>query len=615
METISLIQGTSEWHAHRDIHLNASDAPAMLGCSPYKTRSQLLHEKSTGFSEDVDAATQRRFDDGQKFEALARPLAEKIMGKDLYPVVGVLGKYSASFDGIDMIEEEGLEHKSLNANLKADFDAIEEALQQGIPGDLVGRILADQYRVQMEQQLMVSGAKRILFMASKWKESSAVTHYFIVDADGTKHYYELVEERHCWYYPDLELRAKIVAGWAQFEEDLAAYVPTEAIAPVAAAPQLGLPAVSIVVNGSIALVDNLDKFGVALKAYVERINKKPETDQDFADLEASVKTLKAAEDALDAAESGALAQTESIDAMRKTVALYRETARSNRLLIEKLVKAEKEARRMAIISEAVAELHTHIRKCNDRIGKPYMPAIPGDFAGVVKGLKSLDSMKDKVSTELARCKIAANEAADRIQANLETKGLHGYSFLFADIATLCLKPAEDFQNTVTARITTHEAQEAARLEAEREKIRAEEAAKAQREAAAEASRAEAVRVAAEQMAQAAAAHEANELAFKDAVGAGTGITRTVVTAEQVQVTHVPVANVIPMTRPANTPPTLKLGAINERLGFGVTADFLQSLGFTATSDRNAKLYQEADFPLICAALVNHIQAVQAKQAA
>lgn len=591
METIALTQGSDEWHAHRDIHLNASDAPAMLGCSPYKTRSQLLHEKATGFSEDFDQATQKRFADGHRFEALARPLAEKLMGKDLYPVVGVLGKYSASFDGIDMMEEEGLEHKSLNANLKADFDAIEEALQQGIPGDLVGRILADQYRVQMEQQLMVSGAKRILFMASKW--------------DGET----LVEERHCWYYPDPELRAKIVAGWAQFEKDVAAYVPTEAAATVVAAPQLGLPAVSIIVNGSIALVDNLDKFGQALKAYVERINKKPETDQDFADLESNVKALKAAEDALDAAESGALAQTDSIDTMRKTVALYRETARSNRLLIEKLVKAEKEARRMAIISEAVAELHTHIRKCNDRIGKPYMPAIPGDFAGVVKGLKSLDSMKDKVSTELARCKIAANEAADRIQANLETKGLHGYSFLFADIATLCLKPAEDFQNTVTARITTHEAQEAARLESEREKIRAEEQAKAQREAAAEAILAEAARVAAEQMASTTA------LAATDQLITGTCVTKTTVSGDQIVTQHVPVANVIPMTRPASTPPTLKLGDIADRLGFNLTADFLQSLGFTATTDRNAKLYQEADFPLICAALVNHIQHVQAQQAA
>lgn len=582
METIALTQGSDEWHAHRDIHLNASDAPAMLGFSPYKTRRQLIHEMATGAVQEHDAATQRRFDDGHRFEALARPLAEKIIGKDLYPVVGTLGKYSASFDGLDMMEEDAFEHKSLNDSLRASIRQ-----QGGNANDF----LAPAYRVQMEQQLMVSGANRVLFMASKW--------------DGET----LVEERHCWYTPDLELRAKIVAGWEQFEKDVAAYVPAEAAAPVVAAPQLGLPAVSIQVNGSIALVDNLDKFGQALKAYVERINKKPETDQDFADLESNVKALKAAEDALDAAESGALAQTDSIDTMRKTVALYRETARSNRLLIEKLVKAEKEARRMAIISEAVAELHTHIRKCNDRIGKPYMPAIPGDFAGVVKGLKSLDSMKDKVSTELARCKIAANEAADRIQANLETKGLHGYSFLFADIATLCLKPAEDFQNTVTARITTHEAQEAARLESEREKIRAEEQAKAQREAAAEAILAEAARVAAEQMASTTA------LAATDQLITGTCVTKTTVSGDQIVTQHVPVANVIPMTRPASTPPTLKLGDIADRLGFNLTADFLQSLGFTATTDRDAKLYQEADFPLICAALVNHIQHVQAQQAA
>lgn len=567
METISLIQGTPEWHAHRANHFNASDAPAMMGCSPYKTRSQFIHELATGQVKEVDAATQRRFDDGHRFEALARPLAEKIMGKELFPVVGVLGKYSASFDGMDMMEEEGLEHKSLN-----------QALRDVMHADIKGFELPLQYRVQMEQQLMVSGAKRILFMASKWEGET------------------LVEERHCWYMPDLELRAKIVAGWEQAKKDAEAYVPTEAAAPAVAAPQLGLPAVSIVVNGSIALVDNLDKFGQALKAYVERINKKPETDQDFADLESNVKALKAAEEALDAAESGALAQTDSIDTMRKTVALYRETARSNRLLIEKLVKAEKETRRTTIISEAAAELHTHVRKCNDRIGRAYMPAISGDFQGVVKGLKSLDSMKDKVSTELARCKIAANEWADQIQLNLGTDGLEEYPGLFADIATLCLKAPEDFKNTVAARISQHQAKEAARLESEREKIRAEEQAKAQREAARQQEQER--QFAEQEAAEIARLEKANKTLIVEAAPAVA-----------------PVANVIPMTRPASTPPTLKLGAINERLGFGVTADFLQSLGFTATSDRNAKLYQEADFPMICAALVNHIQAVQAKQAA
>lgn len=575
MKIHNVVPGSAEWLQLRTGYRTASEAPAMMGASKYQTRTALLYQKKTGVSPDVDGYTQGLFDRGHKTEAEARAIVETMIDDDLYPVTCTddAGYLLASLDGRTYSGSILFEHKLWSEDLAAQVRAKE---------------LTPHYYWQMEQQLLVTGAEMVIFVCS----------------DGTEDNFVQME------YRAVPGRSEqLMAGWEQFDADLAAYVPAEAVAPVVAAPQLGLPAVSIIVNGSIALVDNLDKFGQALKAYVERINKKPETDQDFADLESNVKALKAAEDALDAAESGALAQTDSIDTMRKTVALYRETARSNRLLIEKLVKAEKEARRMAIISEAVAELHTHIRKCNDRIGKPYMPAIPGDFAGVVKGLKSLDSMKDKVSTELARCKIAANEAADRIQANLETKGLHGYSFLFADIATLCLKPAEDFQNTVTARITTHEAQEAARLESEREKIRAEEQAKAQREAAAEAILAEAARVAAEQMASTTA------LAATDQLITGTCVTKTTVSGDQIVTQHVPVANVIPMTRPASTPPTLKLGDIADRLGFNLTADFLQSLGFTATTDRDAKLYQEADFPLICAALVNHIQHVQAQQAA
>ena len=43
MEILSFHQGSPEWAAHRAKHFNASDAPAMLGCSPYMTRSELLH--------------------------------------------------------------------------------------------------------------------------------------------------------------------------------------------------------------------------------------------------------------------------------------------------------------------------------------------------------------------------------------------------------------------------------------------------------------------------------------------------------------------------------------------------------------------------------------------
>ena len=72
----------------------------MLGVSQYKTRTELLHEIATGIVDaEIDEAALRRFADGHRFEALARPLAEEIIGDSLSPVDGVEGKLSASFDG------------------------------------------------------------------------------------------------------------------------------------------------------------------------------------------------------------------------------------------------------------------------------------------------------------------------------------------------------------------------------------------------------------------------------------------------------------------------------------------------------------------------------------
>ena len=121
MITHNLVQGSSAWHAYRATHDNASDSPAMMGCSAYKTREQLLAERATGITTEVDSATQSRFDAGHRFEALARPLAEKIMEEDLYPCTGSVegSRLSASFDGLTLLEEVALEHKTLNQRLRA----------------------------------------------------------------------------------------------------------------------------------------------------------------------------------------------------------------------------------------------------------------------------------------------------------------------------------------------------------------------------------------------------------------------------------------------------------------------------------------------------------------
>lgn len=568
-------QGSEAWHQHRTRSLNASELASVMGLSTYTSRSELIKQKATGITPEIDAQTQRRFDAGHEFEAIARPWAEEIIGGDLYPVV-LAGEVdglnlSASLDGLDMASEISWEHKTGRADLLA-------SLEQGV--------IPDEYHPQMEMGLMLSGAEKCLFMASSGDKEAM---------------------RWAWYLPNFELRAKIIPAWTQFSIDLAAYVPPEVIVPAVAAPQMGLPAVSITVIGSIALVDNLDKFGAALTAYIERINKKPETDQDFADLESTVKTLKTAEDALDAAEANALAQTDSIDAMRRTVALYRDTARTNRLLIEKLVKAEKENRRAAILRESQDAFAAHIDALNARLGKPYMPMVPTDFAGAIKGLKSIDSMRDKVDTELARAKIEANAVADRISINLMTIGAHaGMEFLFADRAALVLKAPDDLAAVVQNRIAAHQAKEAERIEAQRQRIAAEEQAKAQ---AAERARADAEIAAATAKARA----EAHAQAQADAAAkraSDDAIAKAAAPAMATQADPVPYLAAEVVIDQPNTGHTIRLGQICERLDFVLTADFLGRIGFhPASTEKNAKLYREADFPRICAALVRHIENV------
>jgi putative phage-type endonuclease len=456
MITHELIQGSPEWLAYRANHFNASDAPAMMGESIYKTRTRLMHEMHTGISAEIDDATQSLFNDGHRFEASARPLAEKLIGDDLYPVTGSNGKFSASFDGLTMDDSTAFEHKSLN-------DELHTLMVDGFDG----ADLPLMYRIQMEQQCLVSGADRVLFMASKWSGD------------------ELVEERHCWYNSNGFLRAEIIAGWEQFEKDLAEYTPVEVIAPVVATPTKDLPALSIQVNGSISLISNLDRFGVMLNEFIKGINQKPNDDQGFADADAACKTLQKAQDALEAAEANALTQTSSIDDMRRTVKLYTDTARVTRLALEKVVKARKESIRVEIVTEGKLKFADHIAALNMRLGKPYMPVVAADFGGVIKSLRTIASVRNAVDTELARVKIESNAIADKIDINL--KCLHeqvkDHAFLFADTGVIVMKENADLILLVKSRIDDHTKAEAEKADALRAQTQKEEEVKATAKAA------------------------------------------------------------------------------------------------------------------------------------
>ena len=566
-------QGSAAWHAARTKHFCASEAAAALGLSKYTTRDELLRQKATGLTEEVSPAKQRIFDAGHEAEALARPIAEEIAGTEFFPVVATREVEGmallASFDGIDLLDEVIWENKLLNQALVLQVQA----------GDL-----EPHYYLQLEHQLLVSGAQRALFTTS----------------NGTP------EGTHpLWYESKPERRAQLIAGWKQFAADLAAYVPPEPKpVPVVAEAMESLPAVSVRLDGKLAVVSNLPDFGTALRAFIQRIPAKPDTDQDFANAESACKALKRAEDALTAGEDAALGEMVDFEAMRRQVRDLKELARTTRLATEKLVAARKEQIRGEIVAGGIAALREHIAQLNAAMpANYYMPQVPADFAGAVKGKRTLDSLRSAVNDELARAKLAANEIADRIHINLATlrELASQHAFLFADTATIVLKAPEDLTVLAKARIAEHEAKEAARLEAERERIRREEQERADREAREKLQQQErdahaAIAQAAQQnqIAQPVAA-DLSALVTERSVEAVAAIdARQVIGAAQASAAAAP---------EIDTDDTITLGQINARLSpIKLDAAGIEALGFTTTKVRAAVHFPTALFPALCQAI-------------
>lgn len=413
-------QGSPEWLALRQNYYTASEAVAMMGASRHTTRTQLLQEKATGVRAPVDKNTQYLFDKGHAAEAAARPHAGKIIGDDLFPVVGTRGKLLASFDGLTILGDINWEHKLWNAKL-IDQILIDE--------------LDPEYWVQLEQQLYVSGAEKCLFMCS----------------DGTEE-----KSAWMWYYPVPGRIESILQGWEQFEKDLKDFRPQAKQEKVEGVAPNALPVIRLDVTGMVTY-SNLDVWRSHAKAVIGEINTVLVTDQDFADAEKSVKWCKAAEASLKEAKEAALSQTASIDEVFKLIDEVSAELRAKRLELEKLVKEEKESIRQGIKTDAERELAKHADELAARLGVTV--PVAADIAGAMKGKKNLDSLRDAAATEVAKAKIAATQKAAEIEANLAAFGeaAKGAEFLFPDRHMLVLQGREEMLETVGQRLESHKA--------------------------------------------------------------------------------------------------------------------------------------------------------------
>lgn len=486
MITHNLVQGTPEWNDYRSKHFNASDAPAMLGLSKYKTRLQLLDERKTGLVKEVDAFTQKLFDDGHKFEALARPVAEQIIGEELSPVTGSNGNLSASFDGLTFMGDIAFEHKSLNDEIRA-CNTVEQ--------------LAMMYRVQMQQQLMVSGAEKCLFLATSWDKNN-----------------EMIECKNFWFEGDKYIEAMIVEGWAQFQSDLDTHIPVVAVAAPTEQPIVALPALFIHAKGEIT-TSNMKEYGEALaKRLVEVRSIALVSDQDFADAKSAAKHLRDGIVQANLAKEAMLSQTVTVGEAARMIDTWCEDMRLTALKLEKDVKDKDLVKKQAMI-QAAQDSFTKLIAVLEKDTAPIRLNITmPNFAEAIKGKSKYDSMQDAISTLVANSTIAANQVAidirDKQRLMAEFNG--GYSFLFADLQQIIFKPLDDFKLLISSRIDAH-----IKLTAEREaKIKADaEAAALAKAADAELARkaAEASKVAQENIK---AKNEVAAIAVKEAATTG-----------------------------------------------------------------------------------------------
>ncbi|EKO3632370.1 YqaJ viral recombinase family protein [Vibrio metschnikovii] len=486
-------QGADAWHALRDtVDFTASEVSAALGCSPYKTRDQLMHEKATGIKPEISSYQEKIFADGHRFEEMARPILEGKLGEELYPAT-ITGECEgltllASLDGLTMDGDIAFEHKSPNSKLIA---------------KIAEQSLDTHYVVQMEQQLILSGAALCKFIAS----------------DGTEQNWHEMD-----YRPDEAVQSWMISGLKQFKSDLAEYKQklangeiTQESKPVVTAEVIqDLPAVTYKMNG-LAIISNLDEYKAKALELVEQSKKKLETDQDFANAESMVKVFKSAEDKLGLMSQQVLGEVESIDCFVKDLGFISENIRQARLALDKQVKSRKEEIKTELVLSAKNEVQQLINEASTKYNAPFN--VKFDFAAAIKGKRNIESMQSAINDELAKAKVALSELKDGVQVNLDTINQHGeHRFLFNDWSQIAFKAPEDFATLVKLRIAEHKDAEEKRFQAERDRIRKEEEAKAKAEAE---QKAEALRKEREtedrQKAQALAQQQAKESAVDKAM--------------------------------------------------------------------------------------------------
>ena len=251
---------------------------------------------------------------------------------------------------------------------------------------------------------------------------------------------------------------------------------------------------------SAIIASNIDDVAASVRAEIAKVNTDLKTDEDFAAAEQQVKDFKNAEDAIKEARDAALSEAQDVrkllDTTDEIIALLAQT----RLALDKQVKAQKAKVKEEITSRTRDGIHKALAGCDARLQAAMrkvlrIDELDGMLAEATKGKKTLAGLEKGCAEVLANWTALIGKTEAYMQARyaqIPTDRLH----LFADLDDL-LTLEKGFEDAIAARIAAEDerqaaekariaAEAAAKAEAElREKIAAEERAKAGTAAAAE----------------------------------------------------------------------------------------------------------------------------------
>jgi hypothetical protein len=449
----NVIQGTEEWLKIRELaDITASEAPAVFNESKYQKRNELIEAKK-GFKKEFSMFALQLFKKGHEAEASAREILEEeelesFPAKVFTCEVDGL-KLLASLDGISedgkTIYEHKLDNKELLYNTKVGL--IDEA-----------------YSIQLDEQLLVSGAEKVIFIVSNG--TSEIKESLIYKADPEK-----FEE--------------LIAGIKQFQIDKENHV-FELKKEKIVVDSEAFPIVKYSVEGSLISTnfsDVKESLELISKDTFELLEKEDKTDLDFGKIENVIKAAKSGRKSLKEINGKVVGGFESFEEFLKNVKEVDLILQKMSSAAEKLMKTEKDNLKAKIVNDARQEFCSHISDSSKLLKINHQFHFWADTLNEAgKGKKTIDSYKESVKAELANLKSNVSEKfISFVDFDTYLDSKKEYSFLFNEshlAETYFGKSFLDFKEYIDSKIDDHKKREEQKLEQakkeEREKIELEQ---------------------------------------------------------------------------------------------------------------------------------------------